>query len=105
VSKKPKFPKQISIAGQDIKIKYQKDIKADGTLGLNKLLMNEISVRTHYDGEKLPHDQVLQTLTHEIIHGCLVTMGTELALQCNLDEGFVDGLAHLIWQARKTEKY
>ncbi|HET8685213.1 MAG TPA: hypothetical protein VFM18_00960 [Methanosarcina sp.] len=42
------------------------------------------------------------TFLHEKIHMVLNTLGkTEL----NEDEAFVDGVANLLWQAIKTEKY
>lgn len=98
---KGKLPKSFSVCGQDFKIKYQKNINTENTLGLCKFFENEILVRTEFEGKEIPHDHKMQILCHEIIHSMLHVMNQH---ELNSNEEFVDSLAQVAWQVLKTIK-
>lgn len=93
-----KLPKSFEIGGMTVDVVLDENLlETHGAYGMMDMDRGKLFMQQGLSGD-------VQAITyhHEVVHMILNTLGkTEL----NADEGFVDGLANLLWQALKTAKY
>jgi Zn-dependent peptidase ImmA (M78 family) len=94
-----KTPRSFECAGQTFTVSMEEGVATYGNS----------HGQTHFDdgkifiNPKLPNEDAKAiTYYHELVHVLLMTMGRP---ELNQDEGFVDNLASLLWQAQKTSTY
>lgn len=95
---KLKIPKEIQLGGQTIKITVMKDLSRGGAHGMCRYDDCEI----WFDDNIKPEDLKGITYYHELMHFILHTLGKDALRD---DEGFVDSVGNLLWQAHKTAVY
>lgn len=93
-----KVPKQFDLAGNTFKVIIKEGMSKGGAHG-----------QTHFDSAEVwldktmkPEDLKAITFYHELMHAMLMTLGKN---DLNNDEGFVDSMGNLLWQAHKTMKF
>ena len=90
------IPKRVTIAGIDIDIVWAEI--GEGARCLGKA--DYVAQKIYLNPNLAQQDTLNQCYYHELLHYIFFVMG-----KTNLkdDEGFIDGLAHLLYQARKSE--
>lgn len=96
--KKFKIPSSIELGGQTIKISLKDDLSRGGAHGMARYDDCEI----WFDSKLKPNDLMGITYYHELMHFIFSTLGRE---DMKNDEGLVDSVGNLLWQAHKTAKY
>lgn len=90
-----RIPNKLSLAGIDIKVKYVENmITEEERVGRTDFEGQVISLASNVRGT----DVQMQTFIHELVHYILYVQGK---MELSKDEEFVDGFAHLLWQAIK----
>lgn len=89
------IPKKINLAGVDVEIELYPGLMEEiGAVGCTMYEQQKILIDPTVDG----HDILQQTFVHELVHFILYVMGRQ---DLRTDEVFVDGFAHIIYQALK----
>ena len=95
-------PTKFEILGQEIKVKYTKNLLQQNAWGRYTHNKKLIEIQTHnIDGTELDIDHMSQTLMHEMLHCALDYLGYD---DLSMNEQFVDQLAQVLWQIEKTMK-
>ena len=89
------IPKSVTIAGIDIDIVWA-DLGDDRCLGRAEYKEQKIYINPKLSAEDIRN----QCYHHELLHSIFFIMGRH---DLREDEVFIDSLAHLLYQARKSE--
>ena len=93
-----KLPKSFEIGGMTVEVILDPNLlETHGAYGMMDMDRGKLFMQDDLSG-----DVQAITFHHEVVHMILNTLGKS---DLNGDEGFVDGLANLLWQALKTAKY
>jgi len=93
-----KFPKSFELGGQTINILLREDMSKVDAHGMARYDDCEI----WFDSKIKPNDLKAITFYHELMHFIFHTLGKE---DMKNDEGLVDSIGNLLWQAHKTARY
>jgi len=96
------IPKQLYLGSQKIKIVRRKNImKKLKVLGVAYFYENKILIQAG-DDEDSSYDQKELAYMHELVHMILCMMGEH---KLNANEKFVEDMANLLLQERKSARY
>lgn len=93
-----KIPTSFELGGQTINISLKKDMSKTDAHGLARYDDCEI----WFDDNIKPNDLKAITFYHELMHFVFHTLGKD---DLKSDEGLVDSVGNLLWQAHKTMKF
>lgn len=93
-----KFPKSFELGGQTINIHLKDSMTKLDAHGLTRYDDCEI----WFDKCIKPNDLKAITFYHELMHFIFHTLGKD---DLKNDEGLVDSVGNLLWQAHKTARY
>ena len=93
-----KLPSKFQLGGQTINILLKDNMSTTDAHGLCRYDAGEI----WFDSNIKPDDLKGITFYHELMHMLLNTLGQD-AMRDN--EGLVDSIGNLLWQARKTMEF
>jgi Zn-dependent peptidase ImmA (M78 family) len=98
-----KIPKEFYCFGELVKVVYNPDLYMDeDAYGLWHERLNHIVLQEENDSLKIPHDKIVSTFFHELVH-CLLEKLEYRDLSD--DEQFVERFSALLYQSLKTSVY
>ena len=92
-----KFPKKITIGGQDIEVREVEQI--DSKLGRTSLAGGYIEIANSFSGKQQSQTSKENTYWHEVIHCILDTMGEN---ELSLNEKFVSSFAGFLTECYRS---
>jgi len=93
------LPKEFTINGQKIKVKYDNSLHE--CMGESNSELNYIKIKNQYDGHPYPIEQMFRTLLHELLHLMYYKMGFSATAK---NEEFIEGSAGILLEILKTMK-
>ena len=93
-----KLPSSFQLGGQTINVLLKDGLSKSDAHGLCRYDDGEI----WFDSSIKPHDLKGITFYHELMHMLFNTLGQETMRD---NEGLVDSIGNLLWQAHKTMEY
>ena len=93
-------PEKFQIFGQEIQVKYTKNLLQQGAWGTYNHAKKLITIQTHnIDGTELDEDHMSQVFHHELMHCIFDHLGYE---ELSHNEQLVDQVANCLYQVEKT---